>query len=206
MITEVEAYFTRGCGRCKRFGTADCATRIWTEGLAELRRICRDAGLDEAVRWGHPCYRHAGRNIALINAFRGDFRLSFMTPAQLCDPAQVLQTAGPNARHKGTIRFADAGAVAALEPILRTYLAEAMRQAEAGTQPPPPPRDISLPDELREALDADPELAEAFDALTPGRQRSYVIHLGAAKTPQTRRARIKRVRGKILAGKGMNER
>lgn len=206
MITEAGDYFARGCGRCARFDTNDCATRIWAEGLAALRRICREAGLEEAARWGHPCYRHAGRNIVLLNAFRGDFRISFMDPALMSDPEGVLEPQGPNARHKGTIRFTDPGAVAALEPVLRAYLAEAMGHAEAGIRPPEAPREIALPEELIDALDADPALAEAFHALTPGRQRSYVLNLNGAKKSETRSARIAKFRDRILAGKGATER
>lgn len=74
MVTDIEDYFSKGCGRCDRFATPDCATRTWQEGLSALRRICRDMGLRETVKWGHPCYKHAGRNIAIIGALRGDFR------------------------------------------------------------------------------------------------------------------------------------
>lgn len=77
MISGVEDFFTRGCGRCPRFDTPDCSTRRWTQGLLDLRSICLSAGLGETVKWGHPCYTHAGRNIAIIGAFLGDFRLSF---------------------------------------------------------------------------------------------------------------------------------
>ena len=77
MITEIEDFFTKGCGRCARFDTPDCSARVWGDGLLALRALCREAGLVETVKWGHPCYMHAGRNVALIGALRGDFRLNF---------------------------------------------------------------------------------------------------------------------------------
>ena len=77
MITDVEEYFALGCGRCPRFETPECSTQIWAEGLAELRRLCLAAGLEETAKWGHPCYMAAGRNIAIIGAFQQDFRLTF---------------------------------------------------------------------------------------------------------------------------------
>lgn len=206
MITEIEDYFTKGCGRCPRFATPECSARRWAGGLAELRRICRGAGLAEAVKWGHPCYMHAGRNIALIGAFRDDFRLSFFNAALMTDPEGVLEREGPNTRHPGMIRFVDNARVAALEPVIAAYLAEAMRYAEAGIRPPKEPDDLDLPGELVEALDADPELAEAFHRLTPGRRKSYVINLNGAARPETRVARIERFRDRILAGKGALER
>lgn len=206
MITEIEDYFTKGCGRCARFGTPDCSTRRWLAGLTELRRICREAGLTETVKWGHPCYMHAGRNIALIGAFRDDFRLTLMNAAILSDPEGVLERRGPNTRHPDMVRFTESAAVARNEPVLRALLREAMAHAEAGTLPPKEARDIDLPGELVDAMDADPELADAFNALTPGRQRSYVINLNGAKASATRVARIERFRDKILAGKGATER
>ncbi|MEO1456883.1 MAG: YdeI/OmpD-associated family protein [Pseudomonadota bacterium] len=206
MITEIEGYFAKGCGRCPRFATPDCSTRARGEGLRALRRICRDAGLVETVKWGHPCYMHEGRNIAIIGAFRSDFRLSFFNAALMRDPASVLERQGPNTQHPDMIRFTDNAAVSAAEGTIRSYLAEAMGYAKAGVKPPKDGRALDLPDELTEALDADPELAKAFHALTPGRQKSYVIHLASAKKPETRRTRITKFRDRVLAGKGANER
>lgn len=149
--------------------------------LANLRRICVAAGLVETVKWGHPCYMHSGRNIAIIGAFRGDFRLSFFDPSLLRDDDGVLETQGPNTRHADAIRFTDNAQVSAMAPVITVYLTEAMGYAAAGIAPPKEDRAIELPDELVEALAADTELAEAFHALTLGRQRSYVIYLNSAK-------------------------
>lgn len=206
MITEIEDYFAKGCGRCERFATPDCSTRKWADGLGDLRRICLEAGLVETVKWGHPCYMHAGRNIAIIGAFRGDFRLSFFNAALMKDPEGVLETQGPNARHPDMIRFGDNSQVAKRAPVIQSYLQEAMGYAEAGIKPPKEESKIELPVELVDALDADPELAEAFHNLTPGRQKSYVINLNSAKKSETRVSRIAKFRDKILAGKGANER
>ncbi|RMC32056.1 YdeI/OmpD-associated family protein [Paracoccus alkanivorans] len=206
MITDIEEYFTKGCGRCARFATPDCSTRQWAEGLNTLRRICLDAGLAEAVKWGHPCYMHAGRNIAIIGAFRGDFRISFFNAALMRDPDGILEKQGPNARHRDMIRFTTNAQVPEMEQVILSYLKEAMGYADAGIKPPKEEGDMELPDELVEALDADPELAEAFHGLTPGRQKSYVINIGSAKAAATRRARIVKFREKILAGKGAMER
>ena len=206
MITTIETYFTKGCGRCERFATPDCSTRRWIDGLHALRRICRDVGLEETLKWAHPCYVHAGRNIAILGAFRDDFRLSFFDAALLTDAEGILERAGPNTKHAGTVRFTRSDRVSELEPVLRAYLQEAMGYAEAGTRPAKEPHELELPDELVDALDADPDLAEAFHGLTPGRQKSYVIHLAGAKKAETRVARITKARDKILAGKGANER
>jgi len=206
MITDPDDFFTQGCGRCDRFATPDCSTRPWIEGLNALRRLCLDVGLEETVKWAHPCYLHAGRNIALLGAFRSDFRLTFLNAGLLVDGEGVLEPQGPNSRTPGVIRFTGNGQVAQKEAIIRAYLRQLMDYAEAGTKPPKTERQIETPDELTEALDADPALAEAFHALTPGRQKSYLFALNQAKQPATRFARIEKFRDKILAGKGALER
>lgn len=206
MITDIEDYFARGCGRCDRFGTPDCSARQWADGLAELRQLCREAGLAETVKWGHPCYMHGGRNIAIFGAFRGDFRLSFFDAALMKDPEGALEKQGANTRHAGTIRFTDNAKVRQMRSVILAYLKEAMGYAEAGLKPPREASAVELPDELVEALDSDPELAEAFHGLTPGRQKSYAINLNGAKASETRRSRIAKFRGHILAGKGAMER
>lgn len=206
MITDVEDYFTKGCGRCDRFATEDCSTRSWLSGLLTLRRICTDAGLTETAKWGHPTYMHAGRNIAIIGAFRGDFRLTFFNASLLKDPDGVLERQGPNTRHPDCLRFTDNDAPATLETVIRSYLAEAMGYAEAGILPPKEVTELDLPADLVEALDADPDFAEAFHALTPGRRKSWVLHLNDAKGQSTRLARIGKSRPRILAGKGATER
>lgn len=206
MITEIEDFFTRGCGRCARFDTPDCSTRLWTSGLNDLRAICREEGLEETVKWAHPCYMAAGRNIAIIGAFRTDFRLTFFNAALMTDPEGLLSPQGPNSQHADMIRFTDVAEVAARAPVIRAYLREAVGYAEKGIRPEKVDRVLDLPDELVEALEADPEMGEAFDALTPGRQKSYILNLNATARPETRVARIAKFRDKILAGKGALDR
>ncbi len=206
MITDAGDFFTKGCGRCDRFATPDCSTRLWIDGLNQLRRICLDLGLEETVKWAHPCYMHAGRNIAIFGAFRGDFRLSFMNAGLLHDTEGVLEPQGPNSHTPSMIRFTAVAQVAEREPVIRAYLRQLMDHAEAGTRAPKQEREIDMPDELADALDADAELAEAFHALTPGRRKSYMFDLNQAKQSATRVARIEKFRGKILAGKGAMER
>ncbi len=206
MITDIEDYFLKGCGRCERFATPDCSTRQWESGLLELRRICRGAGLLEVVKWGHPCYMHEGRNIAVIGAFRGDFRISFFNAALLQDSEGVLQKQGPNTQTPDMISFTENSQVAGLKKIIQSYLKEAMEYAASGVKPPKSSVQVELPDELVEALNSDPDLSDAFYKLTPGRQKSYAINLNAAKKSETRIARIVKFRDKIFAGKGATER
>ena len=206
MISDPDDFFAKGCGRCTRFATPDCSTRLWINGLNNLRRICLEVGLKETVKWGHPCFMHVGRNIAIFGAFRTDFRLSFMNPGLVRDTEGVLEPQGPNSPTPSMIRFVAVEQVGELDPVIRGYLRQLMDHAEAGTKPPKMEREIDMPDELTEALDDDPELAEAFHALTPGRQKSYMFNLNQAKQSATRVARIEKFRERIIAGKGAMER
>ena len=210
MITEIEDFFNLGCGRCERFATSDCSVQHWQDGLAALRTICLNNGLVETVKWGHPCYMHATRNIVLIGAFRSDFRLSFFNAALMQDPNKVLEKAGPNTPHPDVMRFVSQVQVteseSESESTINQYLQEAMSYAEAGIKPAKIEQTQEHPEELQIAFSKDPELEAAFYALTPGRQRSYLINLSGAKKSETRTARISKFRAKILNGKGATER
>jgi uncharacterized protein YdeI (YjbR/CyaY-like superfamily) len=206
MTRDPDTFFAQGCGRCDRAGTPDCSAAHWSEGLAALRALCLGAGLDETAKWGHPCYTHAGRNVALIGAFRNDFRLSLFNAALLTDPDGLLTRAGPNSRMADTIRFTDARQVVARAGAIGAQLAQGRASAAAGRVAPKATDAPDLPEALTDALDADPDLAGAFAALTPGRQRSYGSALSSAKTRATQEARIARFRDRILAGKGATER
>jgi uncharacterized protein YdeI (YjbR/CyaY-like superfamily) len=206
MITQIDDYFSLGCGRCVRFATPDCSVQAWMGGLLPLRKLLLDLNLTETVKWGHPCYMHKDRNIVIIGALRGDFRLSFFDAALLKDPEKVLERAGPNTKYPDMIRFTNSLQVEAMQATIRAYVQEAMGYAEAGIKAPKVVSEIDLPDELIDALDSDPELAEAFHNLTPGRQKSYAFNLNAAKKSETRIARIIGFRDKILAGKGALDR
>lgn len=206
MITDIGDFFAKGCGRCDRFATPDCSTRQWEGGLAQLRRICLEAGLVETAKWGHPCYMHAGRNIAILGAFREDYRISFFNAALMKDPEGVLEKQGENTQHSDTIRFTRNDGVEELEPLIRSYLAEATGYADAGIKPQKNVVQLKMPAELRAAFEADLELASAFHKLTPGRQRSYLFNLNSAKKSATRVSRIAKFRSKILSGKGAMER
>lgn len=198
MITNIEDYFTNGCGRCPRFATPDCSTRRWLAGLTELRRLCRKAGLAETLKWGHPCYEYNGRNVAIFGAGREDFRLSFMNAKLLKDPNGVLEKPGPNSRTADTIRFSENTDVATMAPIILACLKESIGYAEFGLKPTKVEHELELSVELVDAMRADPGLAEAFRLLTPGRTRSYVIALSSAKSSATRASRIKKHRSRLV--------
>lgn len=206
MITEIEDYFTKGCGRCDRFDTPDCSTRRWIDDINALRAMLLAEGLSEHVKWGHPTYMHADLNVAIMGAFREDHRLTFFDGALLKDPEGLLEKAGPNSQHPTMMRFTELGQVAERAETIKAYTREAMANAEKGLRAPQESHEVEMPEELIEALASDPELSEAFDALTPGRQKSWAIQIGSAKQSTTRANRAAKARDKIMAGKGALER
>ncbi len=206
MITDPKDFFADGCGRCTRFASDQCSARIWSTGLAALREICLGMGLVETAKWGHPCYMHAGRNIAILGALRGDVRLTFFNASLLQDTSGLLTPQGENSASPDCARFTDTAQIAAATPALRDLIAQAKAHAQAGTKPAKAATALELPEELAAALEDDPALAEAFHALTPGRQKSHALAIGSAKASATRNARLAKLTPLILAGKDANAR
>ncbi|MCH8552224.1 MAG: YdeI/OmpD-associated family protein [Natronospirillum sp.] len=203
---EVDEYLAEGCGRCDKVGTPACKVNTWRDGLTRLRAVVLDTPLVEDRKWGAPCYTLNGTNVVMIGAFNNNYVLSFMKGALLKDPHQLLEAPGEHTQSGRVIRFTDAERVTALAPVLRDYVLEAIEIEKAGLKVElKQTADYEMPIELQAAMDQDHHLKEAYHALTPGRQRSYLIHIGGAKQAKTRLARIERCRDKIFAGKGFNE-
>ena len=191
MNTEVDAYLDRATG--------------WPEELRAIRPVLLDAGLDEQLKWGKPCYAHDGANIAILQEMKDFLALMFFKGALLADPDDVLESQGPNSRSAKRICFRSVDDVARLAPTIASYVAEAIEVEEAGLAVDPAP-ELELAAELAERLAGDPDLAEAFEGLTPGRRREYNLHVSEAKKAETREARVDKITPKILAGKGFRDR
>jgi uncharacterized protein YdeI (YjbR/CyaY-like superfamily) len=177
----------------------------WPEEMAALRPILLDCGLGESIKWGKPCYSHGDGNIAIMQEMKGFLALMFFKGALLEDPGGVLRSQGPNSRSALRVELTSVDEVTAHEGTIRDLVASAIAVEEAGLSVGPAP-ELELCEELTERLAANPELAAAFDALTPGRQREYNLHIADAKQAKTREARIDRCVPQILAGKGMRDR
>lgn len=180
--------------------------RIWQDELAALRAILLDTDLTEAFKWRQPVYTFDGANVAILWAFKDNCGLGFFKGALLSDPENLLLTPGENTRAARKLPFTSVAQIRENEATIRAYVAEAIEIQKKGLKVDMPADDLAPPDELTEALAADPDLAQAFDALTPGRRRSWILHLAQAKKPETRIARIEKAAPKIQAGKGWNER
>ncbi|SDI10043.1 YdeI/OmpD-associated family protein [Salipiger marinus] len=178
----------------------------WETELRHLRAILRAGPVTETLKWKQPCYTAHGGNVAILWGMKGRFGLSFFKGVLLTDPEGILVAPGENSRSSRMVVLTDLAQVAPLADVLQRYLAEAVALEAEGRRVTFAKDDLDLPEELTEALAQDPALAAAFDALTPGRRRGYILHFGQAKQADTRRARIARWAPRILAGKGMQDR
>jgi uncharacterized protein YdeI (YjbR/CyaY-like superfamily) len=203
---DVDAYLRDGCGRCDRHRTPACKVHRWSEVLHALRALAQASGLREEIKWGSPCYTLDGKIVALVAAFNDHCVLSFVRGAALRDPTGALELPGPNTREGRVLRFRGIDEVRARAEVLRALLAEAIAFAREGAPRPSPRGPEPLPDALADLLASDPALRRAFDALTPGRQRSHALHVGGAKLRPTRDARAARCAEDIRKGRGFNER
>lgn len=174
----------------------------WHEETRALCALLQGEGLVGAIKWGAPCYMTAGHNVALVQRMKHYCALAFTRGALLDDPGNVLEQPGSH-RSLRQIRFRSPREVAALEPVIRDYVRRAIiLTLEDRRIAPRVADDIATPAELNGALSADPALDAAFSALTPGRRRGWMLHVGTARKPATRTARILRGRENILALRG----
>jgi uncharacterized protein YdeI (YjbR/CyaY-like superfamily) len=204
--TSVDAYLQDGCGRCEHYQTPACKVHLWTGALVALRALVRATELVEEMKWGSPCYTLDGKNVVMIVSFREHCSLSFLKGALLVDDDGVLESAGPNSRFVRMVKVRSAADVDARRATIVRLLAQAIAAERAGTRVAVAVDVDPVPDELQARFDDDPALHEAFVALTPGRRRSHLLHIGSAKQSETRQRRVERCAVDILAGRGFNER
>lgn len=179
----------------------------WQEEMSLLRNICLECELDEDFKWKHPCYTFQGKNIVIIHGFKEYCALLFHKGALLGDAENILIQQTENVQAARQIRFKNLKEVIALESIIKDYILEAIEVEKAGLKVDmKPTAAYEVPEELHLKFDEDRELEEAFKALTPGRQRGYLLYFSQAKQSKTRLSRIEKSRDKIMAGKGYNDR
>jgi uncharacterized protein YdeI (YjbR/CyaY-like superfamily) len=176
----------------------------WREETQALREIVLACGLSEGRKWGQPCYMLDGANIVLIHGFKDYCALLFFKGALMKDPENLLIRQTENVQSARQIRFTGLAEISEKAAILKTYVAEAIAVERAGLKVEKA-KDMPVPEELRERLEAEPELRAAFEALTPGRRRAYLLHFGSAKQSKTRAARVEASAARILAGKGLDD-
>ena len=175
----------------------------WQEEMTKLRRISLDSGLTEELKWGKPCYTFQTSNIVIIQGFKEFCALLFCKGALLKDPNGILKKFGWQAARR--IPFTSVREIVEMEPILKVYICEAIEAEKAGLKVRLKKKPEPIPKELQDKLDEIPVLKAAFDGLTPGRQRGYILYFSGAKQSETRASRVKKCMPQILKGKGLND-
>lgn len=178
----------------------------WQEEFKKLRAIALSTELVEDVKWGCPCYTYKGKNIFLIHGFKEYCALLFFKGALMKDPDHILIQQSKNVQAARQIRFTEVSQINDLEEVLRAYMFEAVEIEESGAKVEmKKTKEFEMAEEFQEKLDQNPALQEAFKALTPGRQRAYLLHFSSAKQSKTREARIEKCIPQIMDGIGLND-
>jgi uncharacterized protein YdeI (YjbR/CyaY-like superfamily) len=178
----------------------------WSAEFAALRQPCLASGLNEELKWGQACYDLDGRNVVLIHGFKGYCALLFMKGALLKDPKGILIQQTKNVQAARQIRFVSLADINKQKAAVKAYLREAIAVEKSGVKVEmKSAAQFDLPEEFLKRLYDDPKLAEAFHALTPGRQKGYLLHFAGAKQSTTRAARVEKHVPRILKGLGLDD-
>ncbi|WP_114822366.1 YdeI/OmpD-associated family protein [Chryseobacterium sp. KLBC 52] len=178
----------------------------WQEEFEKLRAIALSTDLVEDLKWGCPCYTYEGKNIFLIHGFKEYCALLFFKGALMKDPDNILIQQSKNVQAARQIRFTEVAQINDLEEVLRSYMFQAVEIEESGAKVEmKKTKEFEMAEEFQEKLNQDPALQDAFKALTPGRQRAYLLHFSSAKQSKTREARIEKCIPQIMEGIGLND-
>lgn len=178
----------------------------WQEEIEQLRTIVLSCGLTEELKWGCPCYTIDDRNIVLIHVFKEYCALLFFKGVLLKDPKGILIQQTKNVQVARQIRFTSVQEIVKLKAALKSYIKQAIEVEKSGVQPElKKPSEFTMPEEFQKQLNKKPALKKAFYALTPGRQRAYLLFFASAKQSQTREARVEKSIPDILKGIGLND-
>jgi uncharacterized protein YdeI (YjbR/CyaY-like superfamily) len=178
----------------------------WQNEFEKLRKIVLGCDLTEELKWGHPCYSFEKSNIVLMHGFKEYCALLFFKGALLKDTKGILVQQTENVQAARQIRFTSVGEIGKMEKTLKAYIYEAIEVEEAGLKVPlKKTTEFKMPEEFQNKLDKNKALKTAFYALTPGRQRGYLLHFSSAKQSKTRESRIEKYEQQILKGKGLED-
>jgi uncharacterized protein YdeI (YjbR/CyaY-like superfamily) len=179
----------------------------WQKEVDELRKIALACELSEETKWGKPCFTYREKNVAIVIPLKDACAFSFIKGALLKDPKHILQKIGEHTQAGRWIKFTARKEITAVQSILKSYINEAIELQESGKKVTlKKASEYAVPEELQARLDAAPKLRAAFEALTPGRRKSYIFHVSGAKQLKTREARAQKCAPLIMSGRGFNER
>ena len=177
----------------------------WQKEIKKLRMIVLDCQLTEELKWGVPCYTFQKSNIVLIHVFKEYCALLFIKGALLHDTNGLLIQQTENVQAGRQIRFTNLQEIVAMEPIMKAYINEAIEVEKSGVEVDFKKKEYIIPEELQNKFDEISPLKTAFDALTPGRQRGYILYFSAPKQSKTRESRVEKYTQQILKGKGLDD-
>jgi len=201
---QVDRFLLEGCMRCEKGATPACKVHRWSPILEQLRQVLLDTELIEERKWGVPVYTLDGKNVILLGVFNDSCVISFIKGSLMKDREGILKLPGPNSHEGRIIRFTQMEDLERVNSVLTQYIQEAIEVEKSGKKPEIPIRGgMKIPEELTQKFNQYEGLEKAFFALTPGRQRGYLIHFSGAKQVETRLSRIEKCVVKIMAGKGM---
>lgn len=206
MNPNVDNYIAEGCGRCPLGGTPDCKVHQWTEELKKLRSIVLGCGLVEELKWGAPCYTYQKKNVLMVGALKEYCCISFFKGSLLSDTKNLLVKPGPNSQAARLFKFTKLDQIESIEADIKAYIFESVEVEKSGLNVEFKKNPEPVPEELEKKFEEDPVLKAAFEALTPGRQRGYILHFSQPKQSQTKVSRIEKCIPKILNGIGLNDR
>ncbi len=188
---KVDAYFNR--------------PNAWLKEMKKLRAIMLDNGLTEELKWGKPCYTFNDNNIVILQSFKAFCAALFVKGALIKDPKKLLKEQGKNTQSAKRLEFSDSKQIDATKTAINAIIRDAIRVEKSGDKVVFKKQPEPIPDELQTALNKNKKLKQAFAALTPGRQRGYILQISAAKQSETRASRVEKFIPKILAGKGIQD-
>jgi uncharacterized protein YdeI (YjbR/CyaY-like superfamily) len=206
MNPQVDTILAEGCGRCKLVGTPQCRIIIRNQEMKALRDIALETGLDEEVKWGFPAYTFDKKNIFMLGSFKDHSTIMFFKGALLSDSSNILVQPTENTNSGRQLRFTNANEIQKLKKTILSYIFEAVELEKSGAKvEAKKTSEYPMPEELELKFKELPELKAAFEKLTPGRQRGYLLHFSQAKQSATRLSRIEKNMEAIFNGKGLNE-
>jgi len=206
MTTDINDFILNGCGRCNKYATPLCKINNWKEELLLLRKIVLQSGLTETMKWGMPCYQLDGKNVVMLAPFKDNCTLSFFKGSLLKNHSNILVKAGENSEQSRVIRFTNNSEIIKIEFEILDLIKEAIENEKKGIKVGSKKiTEADFPIEFLKEIESSSQLKIAFQKLTPGKQRAYIIYFNSAKQSATRESRIKKHVPQILNGKGLSD-
>lgn len=200
MTTSVSEFLANGCGRCSLAATPQCKVLMHRNLIEQIRELILEYEYNETMKWGQLCYTANGKNAVLLSAVKGATVISFFRGFELPDPSGILESPGNESRYARVVKFVSEADFKHKSSIVRSMLAAAIELEFTNNKVKPPAADMSYPETLNKAFAQDPSYKEAFERLTPGKQRGYLIYFRKAKQETTCLRRIAICREKVLKG------